>query len=59
MLSKVVKEVRGWLGTESPIVIARVLGTSPDSSSLQVGPLGRRVDKLTLLRFLAPSDHSV
>ena len=37
MLSKVVKEVRSWLGTESPIVIARVLGTSPDSSSLQVG----------------------
>ena len=36
MLSKVVKEVRSWLGTESPIVIARVLGTSPDSSSLQV-----------------------
>ena len=42
MLSKVVKEVRGWLGTESPIVIARVLGTSPDSSSLQVGPWVRR-----------------
>ena len=37
MVSKVVKEVRSWLGTESPIVIARVLGTSPDSSSLQVG----------------------
>ena len=36
IVSKVVKEVRGWLGTESPIVVARVLGTSPDSSSLQV-----------------------
>ena len=45
MLSKVVKEVRGWLGTESPIVIARVLGTSPDSSSLQVRSLGKRGDK--------------
>ena len=28
-------EVRGWLGSESPIVCVRVLGTSPDSSSLQ------------------------
>ena len=36
MLAKVVQEVRGWLGGESPIVCARVLGTSPDSSSLQV-----------------------
>ena len=36
MLAKVVKEVRGWLGAECPIVCARVLGTSPDSSSLQV-----------------------
>ena len=42
MLSKVVKEVRGWLGTESPIVIARVLGTSPDSSSLQVREFVKR-----------------
>ena len=36
MLAKVVKEVRGWLGAECPLVCARVLGTSPDSSSLQV-----------------------
>ena len=35
MLSRVVGEVRGWLGAESPVVCARILGTSPDSSSLQ------------------------
>ena len=58
MLSKVVKEVRGWLGTESPIVLARVLGTSPDSSSLQVRSLGKKGTS-NLMRFLAPSDHSV
>ena len=35
MVAKVVREVRAWLGAESPIVVARVLGTSPDSCALQ------------------------
>ena len=35
MVAKVVKEVRSWLGTDSPIVCARVLGTSPCSTALQ------------------------
>ena len=35
LVARAVHQVRGWMASESPIVCARVLGTSPDSSNLQ------------------------
>ena len=35
LVARTVQKIRSWLGCEAPIVCARVLGTSPESTTLQ------------------------
>jgi hypothetical protein len=50
-----VQEVRAWLSSDAPIVCARVLGTSPESCSLQ--PLLLTVCKQILYNLDMPYDN--